>query len=324
MKHWERIYTLHKILDARRSPISEKSLEAHLDCSRATVFRVIADLRDGFGAPIEYCPEHEGYRYRRDPDRPIELPGVWFTAEELRALLVLQKLLAQSQPRLFDHLLAPLRTRLNRVLSHPQLAGDQLLRRVRILSLGCREPDSVIFERAAAGLIERTRLEIRYHSRRSGERTTRLISPQRLVHYRDNWYLDAWCHSRQALRSFALERIECLIGIEKPAVELGDDELDAHFAASYGIFGGPHRHTAVLRFTPKRARWVAEETWHPEQTGTFEEDGSYCLHLPYSESPELIMDILKYGPDVEVLAPPELREQVTEKLRQALGFYEDD
>ncbi|NJD05025.1 MAG: WYL domain-containing protein, partial [Methylococcaceae bacterium] len=231
MKHWERIYALHKLLNTRRTPIAEKSLEAQLDCSRATVFRVMADLRDGFGAPIEYCPEQQGYRYRQEPDRPIEIPGLWFTGEELRALLVLQKLLTQSQPRLLDQVLAPLRDRLDRVLSHPQLAGDPLQQRVRILSLGSREPDSAIFERAATGLIQRTRLEIRYHGRRDGKRSDRLVSPQRLVHYRDNWYLDAWCHYRQALRCFALDRIESLTCTDHPATEVDDDQLDAHFGA---------------------------------------------------------------------------------------------
>jgi len=322
MKHWERIYALHNILVTRRTPVAEKWLEERLNCSRATVFRVIADLRDGFGAPIEYCPEHNGYRYGRQPDRPVELPGIWFTAEELRALLVLQRLLVQSQPRLLDHLLAPLRTRLTRILSHPQLAGEELQRRVRILSQGCREPDSVIFERAATGLIQRTRLDIRYHGRGRQERSSRVVSPQRLVHYRDNWYLDAWCHSRQALRSFALERVENVVCTEEPAADLGESELDAHFTASYGIFGGPPRHTAVLRFTPERARWVAEESWFPGQRGEFDIDGSYLLHLPYSASPELVMDILKYGPDVEVLEPQALREQVRERLREALGRYE--
>jgi predicted DNA-binding transcriptional regulator YafY len=324
MKHWERIYALHKALASRRTPVSERILEQHLQCSRSTVFRVIADLRDGFGAPIEYSPEHQGYCYSRQSDRPIELPGLWFTAEELRALLVLQRLLTQSQPRLFDQLLAPLRARLDQVLSHPHLAGDQLARRVRVVSLGRREPDPAIFERAAAGLIKRTRQEIRYHGRSSGERTDRIVSPQRLVHYRDNWYLDGWCHTREALRSFALERIESLTCTEKPALELSDDELDAHFAASYGLFGGPPRLTAVLRFTAERARWVAEESWFPGQQAAFEADGSYRLELPYSDQAELIMDILKYGPDVEVLEPPELRQAVRERLRQTLEPYEKD
>ncbi|NJD05535.1 MAG: WYL domain-containing protein, partial [Methylococcaceae bacterium] len=122
-------------------------------------------------------------------------------------------------------------------------------------------------------------------------------------------------------RCFALDRIESLTCTDHPATEVDDDQLDAHFGASYGIFGGSPRQTAVLRFTPERARWVAEECWFPGQAGEFEDDGSYRLHLPYSDPTELIMDILKYGPDVEVLEPPELREQVQERLHQALRQY---
>jgi proteasome accessory factor C len=322
MKHWERLIELHKLLLARRTPVPRQLLEQHLDCSRATVSRAIGELRDWFGAPIEYSADHNGYRYRRDGDQAIEVPGLWFTAEELRALLVLQKVLANAEPRLFDDLLAPLRERLDRLLTHPQLAGDQLSRRVRILGQGRRETDPLIFERAAAGLLQRRRLDLRYAGRRTAEQTARTVSPQRLVHYRDNWYLDAWCHRREALRLFALDRIETLTLSDEPAEEIPDDILDDYFATGYGIFAGPPRHIAVLRFTPERARWVAEESWFPGQRGEFREDGSYLLRLPYSESPELVMDILKYGPDVEVLEPAELREEVRERLRRALRRYE--
>lgn len=57
MKHWERIYELHKILSARRTLVSHRELEQHLGCSRATVNRLIADLWDVWGAPIECCKE---------------------------------------------------------------------------------------------------------------------------------------------------------------------------------------------------------------------------------------------------------------------------
>jgi proteasome accessory factor C len=73
-------------------------------------------------------------------------------------------------------------------------------------------------------------------------------------------------------------------------------------------------HTAVLRFTAERARWVANEEWHPEQRGEFLPDGRYQLSLPYADPRELIMDILKYGPDVEVVAPDSLRAAVAERL----------
>jgi len=75
---------------------------------------------------------------------------------------------------------------------------------------------------------------------------------------------------------------------------------------------------ATLRFTPERARWVAAETWHPKQRGHFEADGHYRLELPYADPRELVMDILRHVPEVEVVAPPALREAVAEKLRRAV------
>jgi predicted DNA-binding transcriptional regulator YafY len=141
------------------------------------------------------------------------------------------------------------------------------------------------------------------------------------VHYRDNWYLDAWDHGRRALRSFAVDRIERARTLNEPAKDVPDSRLDAHFASSYGIFAGRPKHKAVLRFTPERARWVADEVWHPDQEGLLLADGSYELRIPYADPRELLLDILKYGPDVEVLAPAALRREVAERLRAAATQY---
>ncbi|EKE17341.1 MAG: helix-turn-helix type 11 protein, partial [uncultured bacterium] len=91
--------------------------------------------------------------------------------------------------------------------------------------------------------------------------------------------------------------------------------------AGYGIFSGTVVSQATLRFTPERARWVAAEQWHPAQQAALLPDGSYQLSIPYSNDPELIMDILKYGADCEVIAPTELREKVVCFLREAVGRY---
>ena len=72
---------------------------------------------------------------------------------------------------------------------------------------------------------------------------------------------------------------------------------------------------------PQAARWVADEQWHPQQQGSVLSDGSYELRIPYSDPRELIMDILKYGPDVEVIAPSNLCELVLGKLKVALRNY---
>jgi predicted DNA-binding transcriptional regulator YafY len=141
------------------------------------------------------------------------------------------------------------------------------------------------------------------------------------VHYRDNWYLDAWCHERDALRTFAVDAIEDATVLATPAREVSDDALDRHFASGYGIFAGSDTKEAELRFDASRARWVSRETWHPRQDGRLQPDGTYLLRLPYSREPELVMDILRYGSSVEVLAPQSLRDAVAAEIRAAAARY---
>ena len=73
----------------------------------------------------------------------------------------------------------------------------------------------------------------------------------------------------------------------------------------------------VLGERPRlRARWVAAERWHPAQRGRTEGDGHYVLEVPYSDPRELTMDVLKFGADVEVLAPESLRAHVAAEIRK--------
>ena len=95
--------------------------------------------------------------------------------------------------------------------------------------------------------------------------------------------------------------------------------MSEHFDQSYGIFSGPARDLADLRFSPEMSRWISEESWHPDQRGQFEKNGSWRLQVPFSHARELIMDILRYGRDVEVVGPESLRSivaEITEEMAQ--------
>ncbi len=142
--------------------------------------------------------------------------------------------------------------------------------------------------------------------------------------YRDNWYLDAWCHLREALRSFAVDAIEDPQPLASAALEVPAAEIDALVNPSYGIFSGKPTAWARLRFTPERARWVALEQWHPLQECKTLDDGSYELVIPYSDDRELIGDILQFGPDVQVISPLALRQKVQRRLLEAVGRYEEE
>ena len=123
------------------------------------------------------------------------------------------------------------------------------------------------------------------------------------------------------MRSFAVERITAAKATPQRCRNVPEKQIDAHYASSYGIFAGEPKHTAVLRFTPERARWVADEHWHPQQQGQMLADGGYELRIPYSNPRELVMDILKHGADVEVVSPKPLRDEVIQRLRTALARY---
>ncbi len=236
----------------------------------------------------------------------------------------MQHLLAHIEPGVLAPHIESLRTRIEALLGQGDHSVTELRRRIRILSHGARPLVPRQFAVITTALLSRKRLRITHHNRECDEQAEREISPQRLVHYRDNWYLDAWCHWRDALRTFAVDAIRKAEILEKPAPNVPEGFLDAQLGSAYGIFNGGNTQTARLRFSPKRSRWVAHERWHPEQDGLFDSEGCYVLEIPYADDAELVMDILKYGSDVEVLAPEDLRSRIAAALREALSQYPSD
>lgn len=320
MDRFDRIFDLHKLLSASRHPVSRKRIEQELECSRATAKRIIEAMRLYLNAPIRYDRERNGYCYDHSEGQMYELPGVWFNASELQALLSMQQLLTSVQPGLLERQLAPLRERIGQLLKAQHAGGDEIGKRISIVSAAAR-PVGQFFQLTANALAGRKRLRLDYYKRGDDSVSCRIVSPQRMIHYRDNWYLDAYCHLRRGMRTFALDAITSAEELEQAARELPPEDIEAYHSSAYGIFSGSAKDTAILVFEQQRARWVAAEQWHPQQRSRWLEDGRYELRIPYRHSAELVMDILKYGPDVEVMAPDSLRLEVSERLAAALRRY---
>jgi predicted DNA-binding transcriptional regulator YafY len=116
-------------------------------------------------------------------------------------------------------------------------------------------------------------------------------------------------------------KVTSLEVLDTSAKEVAERSIDEALGAGYGIFGGRPQAWAVLKFTKERARWVERETWHPLQESHTEADGSYVLSVPYSDDREIVGDIMRFGADVQVLEPKELRAKVQKSFLEAAGKY---
>jgi predicted DNA-binding transcriptional regulator YafY len=319
-----RLYRIESLIRAR-GPVSMKLLLEELEVSPATLKRDLEYLRSRMGAPIEYDAMANGYRFGSvSVGTKHELPGLWFDEAELYSLLMAQQLLSSlDSDGLLSRHLQPLLDRIHHLLgSGDGAAGaDKLMARVKIVSALRRPVPSRFFERLSAALLARQRLHLRYLTRGRREVSERDVSPQRLVHYRNTWYLDAWCHRVNALRRFALDAIEQATQLDQPALEVAMVEVQAAMDSGYGIYAGRTPQWAVLVFNPQAAQWASREEWHPAQTSRWLDDGAFELRVPYVDDNELLMDVLRQGEEVQVVAPPALVQAVRARLVAAVALY---
>ncbi|HFC30779.1 MAG TPA: YafY family transcriptional regulator [Oceanospirillales bacterium] len=305
MKKQDRIYLLDQMLKAARVPISIENIKERLQCSTATVYRIIADLRDGYGAPIETDELTNGIFYSKQG--VFELPGLRLQADEIEALLMASHLLEDIQKGLLKEPLSRLLDNISMLLTEH---GIKDKRNIQIIYALFRKANKEIFSQVFTALQENKRVEIKYEARSTNEVSVRVISPLKLTNYKNAWYLDSWCHLRNAIRSFALEQIISCQQLGEECVAISHDKLKEHFSSSYGIFSGKATKIARIKVSKKISKWVAKEQWHSKQRLTSLKDGSIFLEIPYDNDIELLMDILRYGENIEVLSPDSLRNKI--------------
>ena len=319
MDKFDRIQRLHRQFKTHHHPIPLKQLAERLECSTRTVQRDIDLLRNIINAPLVQSHAPEGWHYQPQAFDSYELPGLWLTSQELQCLILVLHLLKEVGRGLLNQELAIIEKQIDQLLQARGIARSQFNDKIKIIALGNRQILTTTFEKVVSQLLQQRDLHIEYCDF-SQQITQRQISPQRLVFYRENWYLDAWCHQRQGLRTFAIARIQALSCIETPITPVDAAQLDAHFAKGYGLFAGDAPFTAHLRFLPRVAHEIASQRWHPDQHGEWQKD-DYLLHIPYADPRELLLDILRYTPDVIVESPTELRDAVIQRLQQGLARH---
>lgn len=325
MDRTERFYIIERLIRSRGC-VSFAVLQDQLGVSRATLNRDLLYLRTRMDAPIVFDRYDNGYRLAPDAgdarDRNHQLPGVWFSEREIHALLTMHQLLqGLDDGGVLSRHLQPVLDKLRGMLGDNEAEVSELAHRIKILSPFKRPVATKYFEMIGSALLQRRRIQMRYFSRGRKATGDRLVSPQRLVHYRNTWYVDAWCHASSGLRRFALDAIEHAEAVEEACKEVAMGKLEAAFDQGYGIITGESIQWATILFDAETAKWVSREMWHPRQKGKLLPDGRYRLQVPYADPTELIMDVLRQGAHAFVESPDALREQVVKTLGMLNSMY---
>ncbi len=319
MESLHRLFALDRLFRSRRHPVPLATLLANLECSLSTFKRLIKILREQYHYPISYSKEYQGYYY--DSTKAVPISGLWFSTYELQALLIIRHMLQRLQPSLLSDYFNSLAEHVDKLLASTGKAPAHIAKRINIIPIAHQSIASDIFLPLCRAVLECIAVTIRYQDI-EGHHSERTVSPQRVVYYRNNWYLDAWCHVKQDLRTFWVAGIQVLEIAEQNAQHVEEETLVRRLESSYGIFSGVPSHTAHLRFTGRAAMRVRGSEWHPSQEQQHNPDGSVELWVPYSDHRELVLDILRYGAEVQVLSPATLKKEVIAQFKKALAVYE--
>jgi len=315
---YERFLWFHKEAGRGAYP-NAAGMAEHFEVSRKTAQRDIEFMRDRLGAPLEYEAGKRGYRYTSEG---FELPSLRLSRDELIALVLASRLASIIPDRQLKSRLTDFLHRFTQSLSaEVNIDPLQISEKVSIKNVEFYGVEEQLFSSIILALFNSDTINISYYSPHKDEETIRPIVPIHLLGYMGNWHVIAWCGMRKAVRNFALSRISSITPSEERLL-LPDDlpPIKEYLREHFGIFNGGESATVTLRFMPEVSRWVQEQCWHPKQESWWE-DKNLCLKVPVSDFREIKREILRFGADVEVLEPEELREMIKGEIEKMSKKY---
>lgn len=312
---FERYLWLHNRLKRGGNLPLSAFMEA-FEISRRQAARDIEFMRDFFRAPIKYSALDRGYFYADDS---FELPGMWISEEEVVALMVTKRLSAVIPD---DGARARVAGFFDQLNSRTGVDMRELEGRISLKNTRVHRVRQGIFSSVVFAMSRRRNLSLRYRSPWGGGETERVVSPLHLLLYMGNWHLLGFCRTRKGVRDFVLSRIVSLELLDEPVPdEYWHLPIADQVEKNYGIFfDGPPVEVKLL-FGPRAAGLVRDQVWYPGQQLDEREDGSVELSFPVADLREITGDVLRFGADVTVIAPEELRRQVADTAAAVADRY---
>jgi proteasome accessory factor B len=306
---------IHRAIQSGNYP-NATALAAELEVSSKSIYRDVEFMRDRLGLPLEYDGSRFGYYYTQDV---AAFPTLQITEGELFALLVAEKALQQYRGTNFEKPLLSAFQKMAAAL--PDTVSLHMADLDQIISFRLRaEPvlNLEVFDRLAQATARCQQLQLTYRKPGSRQPEERVVDPYHLANVNGEWFLFAFDHLRQALRTFVPSRILALRPTGKTFVRPESFSVDKRLRDSFGIVSGEGQFNVVIRFSQQVADYVREKRWHPSQQLRELRGGGVELRLKLSSLVEIQRWIMSWGGEAAVLQPPELAAQVRKAARRIL------
>lgn len=315
-----RMLRIHEQIKRGRYP-STRQLALDLEMSTRTVERDIETMRDFLHAPIAYDRTRRGFYYE---DGSFELRPIQITEGEAIALILGQKLLMKYRGTPFEPNIRKAMEKLQLLLPDKISVDASFLDELVSFDVepvrGDEDAVSCRFEVLSQSMEKNETVFMRYFSASRGEWTERELDPYHLRYNDGAWYAIGFCHLRQEVKIFALDRIQDIRLTGRRFERPEDFSVEEYLGDSWNIERG-EKFRARIRFDPFQARFIRERIWHPSQRIEELEDGSIILNITVSGLGEVTRWVMQYGSHAEVLEPPSLRASVKHHAQEMVSKY---
>ena len=311
----QRMLRIHQAIQSAKYPTAV-SLAGELEVSSKSIHRDLDFMRDRLDLPIAWDPARFGYRYT---EQVSAFPALQMTEGELVALLVAEKALQQYRGTSFEK---PLLSAIKKMeQSLPDTFSFNLADVEQTISFQTRaEPiqNLEVFDTLAKAAAARQQLELTY--RKPGQKQTeqRVIDPYHLANINGEWFLFAYDHLRQDIRTFVPARVQSLRRTGKIFRRPQKFSLEKRLRCSFGVHSGHEEHEVVIKFIPRVADYIQEKKWHDSQQIRPLKNGGVELKMKLSSLVEVERWVLSWGGDAAVIRPRQLADAVSNSARRIL------
>ncbi|HSF82590.1 MAG TPA: YafY family protein [Anaerolineales bacterium] len=294
-------------------------LAVELGVSIRTLHRYI-NMLDEMGIPVY---SERGPQGGFSLVRGYRMPPLVFSPEEAVAVYLGVSLVEEMWGLVYREAARGAQAKLENVLPDEQRHEVAWARR-SLLATGMHRADlealAPLLEKLRRAAREHRRVQMSYQGRGQGQPGQRQLDPYALVHRWGWWYVVGYCHLRQEVRTFRVDRIATLTLLDTLFQMPGEFDLQAYLASEPGT---QPLTTARMRFLPSAAQ-VARESYSYWESLEGQPDGSLIVTFATPTLEWAASTALAYGPIVEVLEPPELRKMVGRWAGGTAAMYVED